>query len=168
MLVLGIDPGIAITGYGLVEVSQAGDLKVVCFGVIDSTAVRATSSRLVYLYDQLRELISQYQPTQSAVERLFFQKNVKTAMEVGEARGVIQLCLEQAHLPHAEYTPNEVKQAVTSYGNADKKQVQEMVKVLLQLESIPKPDDAADALAVALCHIQMLNFKRYLPAEDAA
>jgi len=167
MLVLGIDPGIAITGFGLVQVSQAGDLSAISFGVIDSTAVRTTSSRLVYLYDHLLELISQYQPTQSAVERLFFQRNIKTAMQVGEARGVIQLCLEQAHIPFAEYTPNEVKQAVTAYGNADKKQVQEMVRILLQLESAPTPDDAADALAIALCHINMLNFKRSLPAEDA-
>ena len=167
MLVLGIDPGIAITGFGLVQVNPAGDLSVISFGVIDSTAVRTTSSRLVYLYDHLMELISEYQPTHSAVERLFFQRNIKTAMQVGEARGVIQLCLEQMHIPHAEYTPNEVKQAVTSYGNADKSQVQEMVKVLLKLEHVPTPDDAADALAVALCHINMLNFKRSLPTEDA-
>ena len=167
MLVLGIDPGIAITGFGLVEVNQVGDLNVVSFGMIDSTAVRTTSSRLVYLYDHLMALISQYQPTHSAVERLFFQRNIKTAMQVGEARGVIQLCLEQMHIPHSEYTPNEVKQAVTSYGNADKHQVQEMVKVLLKLEHTPTPDDAADALAVALCHINMLNFNRTLPIEDA-
>jgi len=95
MLVLGIDPGIAITGFGLVKVSQAGDLQVVTFGVLDSTAVRATSSRLVYLYDHLTSLITQYQPSFAAVERLFFQKNIKTAMEVSEARGVIELCLEQ-------------------------------------------------------------------------
>jgi len=166
MLVLGIDPGIAITGYGLVKVSQAGDLQVVTFGVLDSTAVRATSSRLVYLYDRLTSLITQYQPSFAAVERLFFQKNIKTAMEVSEARGVIELCLEQAHIKHAAYTPNEVKQSVTSNGNANKKQVQEMVKILLQMEDLPTPDDAADALAVALCHINWLNFSRSLPDEE--
>ncbi len=159
MLVLGIDPGIAITGYGLVSVDQAGNPKLVAFGVIDSTAVRTTSSRLSYLYDELREILAKYQPTHAAVEKIFFQKNLKTVSAVSEARGVITLCLAQAQLELAEYTPNEVKLSVTSYGNADKNQVQEMVRVLLGMDSIPRPDDAADALAVALCHIGMLTFR---------
>ncbi|MFZ3070717.1 MAG: crossover junction endodeoxyribonuclease RuvC [Anaerolineaceae bacterium] len=167
MLVLGIDPGIAITGFGLVTVNQTGDPEIIDFGVIDSTAVRTTSSRLVFLYDHLMEVIHKFQPSHSAVEKLFFQKNLKTALAVGEARGVIQLCLAQSGLPMVEYSPNEVKFAVTSYGNASKSQVQEMVKVLLQLDAIPRPDDAADALAVALCHVSSIKFRESLPPEEA-
>ena len=158
MLVLGIDPGIAITGYGLVSVDSTGSPKLSAYGVIDSTAVRETSSRLQFLFDQLSALLTKYQPTHAAIEKLFFQKNLKTVSAVSEARGVIRLCLAQAGLPLAEYTPNEVKLSVTSYGSAGKAQVQEMVRVLLCMDAIPKPDDAADALAVALCHIGMLNF----------
>ena len=166
MLVLGIDPGIAITGYGLIYVDQAGNSQLIAFGVIDSTAVRTTSSRLSFLYDQLHEILSKYQPTHAAVEKIFFQKNLKTVSAVSEARGVITLCLAQAQLEVAEYTPNEVKLAVTSYGNADKNQVQEMVRVLLGMDAIPKPDDAADALAVALCHIGMLTFNNRVESSD--
>ncbi|MGV8050348.1 MAG: crossover junction endodeoxyribonuclease RuvC [Anaerolineaceae bacterium] len=166
MLVLGIDPGIAITGFGLVTVNQVGDPEMVDFGVIDSTAVSTTSSRLVFLYDHLMELLSKYQPTHCAIEKLFFQKNLKTVMAVGEARGVIQLCLAQAHLEIMEYSPNSVKQAVTSYGSASKNQVQEMVKILLNLDAIPTPDDAADALAVALCHIGSIRLQESLPDEQ--
>jgi len=158
MLVLGIDPGIAITGYGLVTVDPAGISSLVSFGVIDSTAERTTSSRLLFLYKHLCEILAEYRPTHAAMEKIFFQKNLKTVSAVSEARGVISLCLEQAGLPLAEYTPNEVKLSVTSYGNARKPQVQEMVRVLLCMDAIPKPDDAADALAVALCHIGYLNF----------
>ena len=166
MLVLGIDPGIAITGYGLIYVDQAGNSQLIAFGVIDSTAVRTTSSRLSLLYDQLHEILRKYQPTHAAVEKIFFQKNLKTVSAVSEARGVITLCLAQAQLEVAEYTPNEVKLAVTSYGNADKNQVQEMVRVLLGMDAIPKPDDAADALAVALCHIGMLTFNNRVESSD--
>ncbi|HOA21419.1 MAG TPA: crossover junction endodeoxyribonuclease RuvC [Anaerolineaceae bacterium] len=166
MLVLGIDPGIAITGYGLIYVDQAGNSQLIAFGVIDSTAVRTTSSRLSFLYDQLHEILRKYQPTHAAVEKIFFQKNLKTVSAVSEARGVITLCLAQAQLEVAEYTPNEVKLAVTSYGNADKNQVQEMVRVLLGMDAIPKPDDAADALAVALCHIGMLTFNNRVESSD--
>jgi len=166
MLVLGIDPGIAITGYGLIYVDQAGNSQLIAFGVIDSTAVRTTSSRLSFLYDQLHEILRKYQPTHAAVEKIFFQKNLKTVSAVSEARGVITLCLAQAQLEVAEYTPNDVKLAVTSYGNADKNQVQEMVRVLLGMDAIPKPDDAADALAVALCHIGMLTFNNRVESSD--
>jgi crossover junction endodeoxyribonuclease RuvC len=110
------------------------------------------------LYDQLRALLQTHHPDTAAVEKLFFQRNVTTALAVGQARGVVMLALQQAGLDMFEYTPNEVKQAVAGYGSADKRQVQEMVRALLQLDSIPKPDDAADALAVAITH---LNTKRY-------
>ena len=158
MLVFGIDPGIAITGYGLITVDPAGSPALVAFGVIDSTAVRTTSSRLLFLYKQLHEIIAEHKPTHAAMEKIFFQKNLKTVSAVSEARGVITLCLEEEQLPIAEYTPNEVKLSVTSYGNAGKAQVQEMVRVLLGMNAIPKPDDAADALAIALCHIGYLNY----------
>ncbi len=160
MLVLGIDPGIAITGFGLITINQIGEPELVNFGVIDSTAEKSTPSRLIFLYDHLNELIEHYQPTHCAVEKLFFQKNLKTAMAVGEARGVIQLCLAQKHLPVVEYSPNEVKFAVTSYGSASKSQVQEMVRILLNLEEKPEPDDAADALAIAICCANTLNFEQ--------
>ena len=161
MLVLGIDPGIAITGYGLIYVDQAGNSQLIAFGVIDSTAVRTTSSRLSFLYDQLHEILRKYQPTHAAVEKIFFQKNLKTVSAVSEARGVITLCLAQAQLEVAEYTPNEVKLAVTSYGHADKHQVQEMVRQVLHLDAAPQPDDAADGVAIAGCHRQSARYRNW-------
>jgi crossover junction endodeoxyribonuclease RuvC len=115
--------------------------------------------RLASLYEQLQEIILLHRPDSSAVEKLFFQKNVKTALSVGQGRGVVLLALAQAHLPVGEYTPNEVKQAVTGYGSADKQQMQEMVRLLLGLEKRPKPDDAADALAVAICHLHSSRYQ---------
>ncbi len=162
MIVLGIDPGIAITGYGFIKLNDSNEPEMLAYGVIDSTAVRGTSSRLIFLFDELTRLINQFKPDYCAVEKLFFQKNQKTAMAVSEARGVITLCLAQHQLPTEEYSPNVVKQAVTSYGSADKKQIQEMVKITLNLEEIPKPDDAADALAVALCHLGTLQMQRLM------
>ncbi|MCK9246932.1 MAG: crossover junction endodeoxyribonuclease RuvC [Anaerolineaceae bacterium] len=162
MIVLGIDPGIAITGYGLVTLNDSNEPLIIAHGVIDTTAEENTSSRLIFLYRELAALIERYQPEYSAVEKLFFQKNHKTAMAVSEARGVITLCLAQHFLPIAEYSPNAVKQAVTSYGNADKRQVQEMIKLTLHLDDIPRPDDAADALAVALCHVGYLQLQRLI------
>lgn len=152
MPILGIDPGIAITGYGLIDLDPAGNPIPVKYGVIDSTAVKGTSSRLVFLYDSMMQLLADYNPSSCGLEKLYFSKNVSTAMAVSEGRGVVQLCLAQFGVPVFEYSPNEVKQAVTSSGRADKTQVQVMVKALLQLETIPRPDDAADALAIALCH----------------
>ncbi len=157
MLVLGIDPGIAITGYGLVA-SDGQALKPVAFGVLRTPAHTPTADRLIMLYDQLQELIGEFNPDVAAVEQLFFWSNVTTAMNVSEARGVIKLVLAQRSLPNSEYTPMQVKQAVTGYGKADKAQVQSMVKMLLCLEETPRPDDAADALAVAICHISFDRF----------
>ncbi|MEO5887210.1 MAG: crossover junction endodeoxyribonuclease RuvC [Anaerolineales bacterium] len=157
-LALGIDPGTATTGFGLVRLMPDGELVAVKYGVILTPKESSASARLVMLYDQLRDLLQEHIPDTSAVEKLFFQSNVKTALAVGQARGVVMLCLQQAGLEIFEYTPNEVKQAVAGYGGADKRQVQDMVRALLQLDSIPKPDDAADALAIAITH---LNTKRY-------
>jgi crossover junction endodeoxyribonuclease RuvC len=157
-LALGIDPGTATTGYGLVRLAPDGELVAVNYGVILTPKESNASARLVILYDQLRDILSEYQPEVAAVEKLFFSRNVTTALAVGQARGVVMLCLQQSGIEAFEYTPNEVKQAVAGYGGAQKRQVQEMVRALLQLDSIPKPDDAADALAIAITH---LNTKRY-------
>jgi len=160
MLVIGIDPGTATTGYGLVRENQDDSLQAVDHGVILTPADMPMAQRLALLYGKLNEILVLHHPDSSAVEKLFFQRNVKTAITVGQGRGVVLLALAQADVPVAEYTPLEVKQAVAGYGGADKRQVQEMVRVLLDLEEIPKPDDAADALAVAICHLhsaKMLN-----------
>ena len=157
-LALGIDPGTATTGYGLVRLARDGELVAVTYGVILTPKDATASARLEMLFDQLNDLLKEHEPDTAAVEKLFFQSNVKTALAVGQARGVIMLCLQKAGIEPFEYTPNEIKQAVAGYGGADKRQVQDMVRALLQLDSIPKPDDAADALAVAITH---LNTKRY-------
>lgn len=153
MLVLGIDPGTAITGYGLVRQAEDDSLEQVGHGVILTAANTPLPQRLVKLYTEIKQIIDLHRPDSSAVEKLFFTRNVKTGISVGQARGVVLLALAQANLSIAEYTPNEIKLAVSGYGNADKRQVQEMVRVLLNLDEIPKPDDAADALAVSICHL---------------
>ncbi len=152
MLVLGIDPGTAITGYGLVR-ERAGGLYLVDYGVITTPAGHALPARLQVIYKGLSDVIHEHQPNTAAVEELFFSKNVKTALSVGHARGVALLALADAGLPIYEYKPLEVKQAIAGYGGADKQQVQEMVRMLLNLDQVPHPDDAADAVAVAVCHI---------------
>ena len=157
-LALGIDPGTATTGYGLVRLLPDGELVAVSFGIITTPKDATPSARLEMLYTNLRKIIKQHKPDTSAVEKLFFARNVTTGIAVGQARGVVLLALEQAGIEIFEYTPKEVKQAVAGYGSAEKRQVQEMVRALLQLDSIPKPDDAADALAIAITH---LNTKRY-------
>ena len=158
-LALGIDPGTATTGYGLVRVESDGSLVAVKYGVILTPREASAAARLVMLYDQLHALLDEYKPELAAVEKLFFARNVTTALAVGQARGVVMLSLQQAGIETFEYTPREVKQAVAGFGGADKRQVQDMVRALLQLDSIPRPDDAADALAIAITH---LNTKRYV------
>jgi len=158
MLVIGIDPGIAITGYGLIKTDRRNEYQCVDFGVITTKAGLPDAERLTILYSELTEIIHLHRPDTSAVEKLFFQKNVKTAISVGQARGVAMLTLAQANLAVEEYTPNEIKQTVCGYGNAGKRQVQRMVQTLLNLQDLPKPDDAADALAVAICHITHQSF----------
>jgi crossover junction endodeoxyribonuclease RuvC len=153
MLVIGIDPGTATTGYGLVREEKTGSLAAVDYGVIITPAGLSMPQRLLELYRRLSEILLLHHPESGAVEKLFFQRNVRTAISVGQGRGVVLLALAQADLAVAEYTPLEVKQAVAGYGGADKNQVQQMVRALLNLDAIPQPDDAADALAVAICHL---------------
>jgi crossover junction endodeoxyribonuclease RuvC len=153
MLAIGIDPGTATTGYGLVRENEDGSLAVLDFGVILTPADRLMPERLLDMYRRLRELMLLHRPDSAAVEKLFFQRNVRTALSVGQARGVILLAMAESGIPVMEYTPMEVKQAVAGYGGADKNQVQQMVRALLGLEEVPRPDDAADALAIAICHL---------------
>jgi len=167
MLVLGIDPGTATTGYGLVHETDQGGFVVADFGVILTPAGEALEKRLLLLYNRLTELLLLHHPDQGAVEKLFFQRNVTNAIAVGQARGVAMLAMAQKQIPIAEYTPLEVKQAITGYGGAEKMQVQMMVQAVLELAELPRPDDAADALAVAVCHIQSYRMRALLnpPAE---
>jgi crossover junction endodeoxyribonuclease RuvC len=152
MLVLGVDPGTAITGYGLVQEAE-GQLQAVAYGAITTPSDWTMPQRLLKIYRDLTALIREYNPTEGAVEQLFFSRNVKTALAVGQARGVALLALAEGGLPVHEYTPLQVKQSVVGYGRAEKAQVQELVKLLLGLEVVPQPDDAADALAIAICHL---------------
>ncbi len=152
MIILAFDPGTATTGYGVVEEAAGGKLIAVAHGVITTPAGMSPPLRIEKIYKETLALIDLYQPDSVATERLFFNNNVTTALTVGRSIGVILLAISQKHLPWEEYTPPQVKKAVTGVGSADKQQVQWMVKRLLNLKDDPKPDDAADALAVAICH----------------
>jgi crossover junction endodeoxyribonuclease RuvC len=158
MLVLGIDPGIALTGYGLIRDGRDTDIEMVAYGVVDTPANTPVEQRLQQIYRDIRALVEQYKPVSVGIEKLLFGKNVTTAMVVGMARGVTVLALADCGLTITEYTPATVKEAVAGYGNAPKAQMQEMVRLLLNLDSIPKPDDAADALAVAITHIHHIRY----------
>lgn len=160
MNILGIDPGTATTGYGIISEDSSGEVELVQYGVIKTDPYLSDEKRLLIIHTQIQDLIKTFRPATCAVEKLFFQRNVTNAITVGQARGVVLLAFAQAELPFSEYTPTEVKQSVTGYGAADKVQVQKMVKEILQLSEIPKPDDAADALAVAICHIHMTAVTR--------
>lgn len=157
MRILGIDPGTGILGFGVIDFTPPSKFKLIDGGVIRTPVKQADSERLKTISDELTEIIKQHKPEVLAVEKLFFAQNVTTAMSVSQARGVVLLCGEQNDLALFEYTPLQVKQALTGYGRAEKKQVQEMVKVILKLNEIPKPDDCADALAVAITHAQSSN-----------
>lgn len=160
-IILGIDPGFAITGYAFIQENNP-NTKVIDYGVISTAAKEEFSTRLKYIHQDLTQLIKKYKPAVMAVEQLYFAKNVKTALNVGQARGVILLTGILHKLPLFEFTPLQVKQAVCGYGQADKGQVQNMVKTILKLKNIPKPDDAADALAVALTYLQSKNYLNIL------
>jgi crossover junction endodeoxyribonuclease RuvC len=157
MIVIGIDPGLARLGYGVIEVTGR-DNRMVSYGCIETSGkdFRA-SERLLKIYNAVEALFEKFQPSYVSLEKLFFSKNISSAMGVSEVRGVILLAAEQRAIPIAEYTPNQVKQAITGSGRADKRQMQEMIKRLLRLDEIPAPDDAADALSIALCHIHILR-----------
>lgn len=159
MRVLGVDPGMAITGYGVVDEVGPGKLVAVACGCIRTGAGEPVPARLVEIYEQLTKLATGYTPDCLAVEELFFNRNVRTALSVGQARGVILLAAARAGLPVAEYTPLYVKQAISSYGRAPKQQMQRMVQMILGLAEVPSPDDVADALAVAICHVQSYRWQ---------
>lgn len=158
MRIIGIDPGTAITGWGVVE-GDGDELRPVAYGAITTAAGTPLPRRLQIIYRELTDIIAQWQPESSAIEELFFSKNAKTALAVGHGRGAAMLALADADLPITEYKPLEVKQAITGHGGADKQQMQQMVKLLLSLDDIPRPDDAADALAVAICHLHSARLR---------
>jgi crossover junction endodeoxyribonuclease RuvC len=156
MIIIGIDPGLARVGYGVIAVNNRKP-EAVCYGCIESAKDQRTPERLLHIYTHLTALMEKFPPDHIAVEKLFFSKNITSAMSVSEARGVILLLAEQHRIPVTEYTPNQVKQAITGSGRADKRQMQEMIMRLLHLPELPRPDDAADALSIALCHIHILR-----------
>ena len=163
MRILGIDPGTGICGFGVIEIKKTaknptGKMTMLDNGVITTPAHTPLPERLEDIYNSLHEIISENKPDCVSIEKLFFTKNITTGISVAEARGVVILVCKQHNLPIFEYTPNEIKKTITGYGSANKKQVQEMVKIRLGLEKIPKPDDAADALAAAITHSLYTRF----------
>lgn len=152
MRIIGIDPGTGILGFGVIDYTGNSTFKLVDAGVIRTPAKQVDNERLLTIYDELSEIIKQHQPQVMSVEKLFFAQNVTTAMSVSQARGVVLLCGQQNNLSIFEYTPLQIKQAITGYGRAEKKQIQEMVRTILRLNEVPKPDDCADALACAITH----------------
>lgn len=151
MRILGIDPGTGILGFGIIEYTK-GKVQLVDAGVIRTPVKEDDAVRLLTIYEELTDIIAGTKPAMMSVEKLFFARNVTTAMTVAQARGVVLLCGQQSGLQLYEYTPMQIKQAITGYGRAEKKQMQEMVRVILQLKEVPRPDDAADALAAAITH----------------
>lgn len=162
-ITLGIDPGTAILGYGVIQGDS--DPRLLDVGTIETPSTTQMPERLKFLHAQSTALIAHYRPDVLAIEKLFFAQNVTTAIAVGQARGVVLLAAAQADVPVAEYSPSEIKHAIVGYGKADKSQIQEMVRVILGLNEAPRPDDAADALAIALCHAQTAPFKQRVAAD---
>ncbi|KAB3537264.1 crossover junction endodeoxyribonuclease RuvC [Alkaliphilus pronyensis] len=157
MIIIGIDPGIAIMGIGVIKY-EGNSFKPIYYNAIKTSSKTPTDQRLRIIYEELSKLLDTYKPNVIAIEELFFNNNSKTAFIVGQARGVAILSAANRNIPVYEYTPLQVKQGVVGYGRADKKQVQQMIKTLLCLKTVPKPDDVADALAVAICHGHSGNF----------
>lgn len=162
MLVLGLDPGTATTGYGFVCEHPDGTLEAVDYGVISTPAKTPMPQRLQQIYEELTVLIARHKPDAAAIEQVFFGRNVTTGITVAQARGVQLLALANANLPIREYKPNEIKQAISGYGGATKPQMQQMIQTLLNLEAIPRPDDAADALAVAITDINSSHYQHLM------
>lgn len=165
MIILGIDPGYAIVGYGVIKY-EANRFTVIDYGAVTTQAHTPFVERLEIIYNDLTEIMKRYKPEVMAIEKLFYNTNAKTVIDVAQARGVTVLAAQQNGLQMFEYTPLQVKQSVVGYGRAEKKQVQEMTRVILKLDKIPKPDDTADALAMAICHahssgsmMQRLNYR---------
>lgn len=157
MIVLGIDPGVALLGYAILK-TQGNNLEVIDYGCIETSSQEDFSQRLIQIYQKLKLIIKKYQPDKISIEDIYFAKNVKTAIKVSEARGVAILAAAETKAEILEYTPLQVKQALTGYGRAPKIQIQKMVKMILKLKEIPKPDDVADALAIAITCIQTKKF----------
>jgi crossover junction endodeoxyribonuclease RuvC len=153
MIVLGIDPGLALTGWGVIETKSRNEIKPITYGCITTKPTQTLIQRLQTINEQLQEILNKYRPENVAIEELFFLKEAKTVAAVGQARGAIVLTIALNKIKLFEYNPRSVKIALTGYGSADKYQMQRMVKTLLHLKEIPTPDDAADALAMAICHI---------------
>ncbi len=156
MIIIGIDPGLATVGFGVIR-KERDRIIPVSYGCIKTSSEKQNPERLMEIFNELNALFEKYSPSEIAVEKLFFTNNITSAMGVSEARGVIFIAAQQKNIPVIEYTPKQVKQAITGSGRADKKQMQEMIKRLLDLDEIPKPDDAADGLSIALCHINSMK-----------
>ncbi len=165
MIFLGLDPGTATTGFGVID-SDGENLKLLDYGCIETTANEILPTRLNQISKDLLEIINCWKPDAIAIEELFFSKNVKTAMTVAHARGAIMQKLAEKGYEIYEYKPMQIKEAVSGYGRADKKQIQRMVQMILDMREIPRPDDAADALAVAICHANVVQFKEKVTADD--
>lgn len=157
MITIGIDPGTATTGFGIIEKTSKGEIRLLDYGCIKTAARLEMGTRLNQIAQDLKTLIKKWKPSRASIEKIFFSKNVKTAITVAQARGVILQIFEENQIAQDEYTPLQVKSAVCGYGKADKKMVQEMIKIILNLSKIPKPDDAADAIALALCSVNSLK-----------
>ncbi len=156
MIIIGIDPGLATIGFGIIRKDENSIIPI-SYGCIRTSAGKPTPERLLEIYIEINALFEKYNPENIAVEKLFFTRNVTSAMYVSEARGVIFLAAQQKHIPVFEYTPAQIKQAITGSGCADKRQMQEMIMKLLKLDELPQPDDAADGLSIALCHIHVMR-----------
>jgi crossover junction endodeoxyribonuclease RuvC len=155
-MIIGIDPGLATVGFGVIR-KEGKNIAPVSYGCIMTSPEKKNSERLLEIYSEVNHLFEKYSPSAVAVEKLFFTNNITSAMGVSEARGVIFLAAQQKNLPVTEYTPKQIKQAITGSGNADKRQMQEMIMRLLNLDEVPRPDDAADGLSIALCHINIMR-----------
>ena len=162
MLALGVDPGTETTGFALVEEDEKGILHSLRYGVIKTSKTEKPETRLQIIFQEMNEIINLHRPKTGAVEKLFFQRNVTNAIAVGQARGVILLAMANNGVDISEYSPQEVKLAVTGYGGAEKRQIQIMVQTMLNLKEMPKPDDAADALAIAICHLHATGYRQKL------
>lgn len=159
MRVIGIDPGISILGYGIIDYKEDRSFEVVEYGKITTSSDMEIERRLYSIHERLNDLLLRYKPDQAVIEDLFFNKNTKTALTIGCVRGVVLLTFAMHKIRVFQYTPLQVKQSLTGYGRADKKQIQEMVKMLLNLKEVPKPDDVADAVAIALCHLSFTDYQ---------
>ncbi len=161
LIILGVDPGLAITGFAIIEKKKKSKI-LIAYGCIRTSSKEDHYKRLLTIYEDITQIITKYQPEVAAVEKLFFNKNVRTALKVGEARGVVLLAIAKTNLSIFEYTPLQVKQALVGYGRADKQQVQYMVKSEFNLKKAPSPDDVADACAVALTHIRSAKYQNMI------